>query len=214
MDLINIKTNIINQIIANFGAEDPKDNIQFKAGIEKALNDHLDNFITGLEAKIVAQPVVSPINAPTKSGRNGYNEFASQLKTDLINEMGKEAAKEEFKKRGGITGTWVRDAWRALSDEQKQVYNDRAKAVRDAPQMVMTTQGVVPMKLATPKRAKTKWQLFQGAWSSELKEKKKRGEEVPSFDSLGDRTKACSAAYKEFKTMTESEQNTYLDIHA
>ena len=55
-----------------------------------------------------------------------------------------------------------------------------------------------------------KWHLFQRAWSLELQEKKKMGEEVPIFGKLGERTNACSAAYKEFKTKTEFEQNTYL----
>lgn len=216
--LNDVKTNITNQIIAEFGAEDPQQNIEFKTGVAKALNDHLDAFVAGLlEAK--PQPMTAPMAAPAKKGgRNGYNEFAAQLKTDLINEMGgNDAAKEEFKKRGGVTGTWVRDAWRALSDDQKQIYNDRAKAVRDAvvaaPQMMVTPQGVA-IQMATPKRTKTKWQLFQGAWSSELKKKKENGEEVPSFDSIGERTKACSEAYKEFKNKPEAEQQAYLHLYA
>ena len=219
--LTDVKTNITNQIITGFGAENEEDNVQFKAGINAALDAHLDGFVTGLEAKANnAQPVMAPMMAAApakKGGRNGYNEFAAELKTNLIKELGsEEAAKAEFKKRGGVTGIWVRDTWHKLSDDEKKVYNYRAKAGRDAaaPQMFMTPQGAVPIQVAAPKRAKTKWQLFQGAWSAELKEKKNAGQAVPSFDSIGERTKACSAAYKAFKDKPEVEQNAYLQMHA
>ena len=226
--LTDVKTNITNQIISGFGSEDEADNIQFKTGINQALNDHLDGFVAILQAKANnAQPAMAPapmmaVAPAKKGGRNGYNEFAAELKANLIKELGsEEAAKVEFKKRGGVTGTWVRDAWHALSNEQKKVYNERAKAGRAAalpqapqvPQMVMTPHGAVPIQVAAPKRAKTKWQLFQGAWSTELKAKKDAGEEVPSFCSIGERTKACSAAYKDFKAKPEVEQNAYLQMH-
>ena len=77
----------------------------------------------------------------------------------------------------------------------------------------MTPQGAVPIQVAVPKRKKSPWQMFQGAWSRDLKAKKAAGEVIPTFASIGERTKACSAAYKMFKDKPV-ELNTYLAMHA
>ena len=214
--------NIVNQIATNFGAEDEAQNKSFKDGIRQACVTHLNALqmkLTQLEAQIPTPGLAAA--SPTKRGGNGYNLFASEQRHNLIKEMGgEEKAKEEFKKRGGVTGVWIREAWHKLSDEEKGQYNAEAKAGRDAAalpqvqQMLMTPQGVVPIQVAAPKRAQTTWQRFQKAWSAELKAQKDAGQAVPSFGSIGERTKACSAAYKEFKVKTPQEQETYFHMHA
>ena len=198
----------VEQIAASFGAEDAESNKAFKDGIRAACVANLLSLINK-PAVVVAAAAAAPaaaVAAPAAANHlNGYHIYSQELRAKLVTELGsEEAAKEEFKKRGGQTGPWIRDGWHALTKEQKDVFNAKAKAGR----MPAATPGAVP--IAAAKRATSKWQQFQKAWNAELKAKAAAKEVVPVYAALGDRTKACSAAYKEFQKGTAEVQSAYL----
>ena len=194
----------VEQIIANFGAEDAESNKAFKDGIRTACVTHLLPLINK-PAIVIAAAAGPGAAAPAAANHlNGYHIYSQELRAKLMTELGsEEAAKEEFKKRGGQTGPWIRDGWHALTKEQKDAYNATAKAGR----VPAAAPGAVPVVAA--KRATSKWQQFQKAWNAELKAKAAAKEVVPVYAALGDRTKACSAAYKEFQKGTAEVQNAY-----
>jgi len=200
---------IVTEISTQFGADDPQENEAFKATIRQICATELEPILTAqAQAPQVAQQVVMQAS-PTKRGRNGYNLFSSELRHKLVAEMGsEEEAKKEFNARGGVT-KYCSAEWAKLTQPEKDVYNATAKAERmqGAVQAVGGPANVV--QIGAPKRAPSLWQRFQKAFGAELKAKTEAGEEVPHFENIGARTKACSAAYKPLKADQQALQ-TYL----
>lgn len=179
-----------------FGAEDAAENKVFQDAIRSVCAEKLNKLNLVPKGSLAPpKPVttaVAAVAAPTQSRRNGYNLFVSDLRASLLNECGsEEAAKAEFNKRGGITGAWVKDEWAKQTEAQKTDWNAKAKLEREGTAPAPTAIGG-----GANKRATSSWQLFQKAFSNELKAKKEAGEEVAVFKDIGERSKACSEAYK------------------
>lgn len=185
---------IVNSLTSQFAAEDPAETKIFQDAVRSACVTELTKLNLVPKGSLAPpKPVVTVTAAPT-SRRNGYNEFVSSLRASLLEECGtEEAAKAEFNKRGGITGAWVKEQWASQTDEQKAEWNTKAKLARDASAPTPVAIG------GANKRATSSWQLFQKAFSNELKAKKEAGEVVTEFKDIGERSKACSAQYKLLK---------------
>ena len=63
----------------------------------------------------------------------------------------------------------------------------------------------VPIAAGGGKRAPSAWQRYQKAFGAELKAKKAAGEDIPVFENIGARTKACSVEYQKLKGKPELE---------
>ena len=110
----NVKDTIADKIVSGFELEEETQRDQFKDEITDALA-HMDDYVQGLDDQItelqlqlaaksaVVQPVFA--SAPTKG--NGYNLFQAETLAQRLAERGEDAAKEFFKEKGGITGTWL-----------------------------------------------------------------------------------------------------------
>ena len=107
-----------------------------------------------------------------------------------------------------MTGATIKTNWHALTKEQRDEFNLRAKQAREAvaPAPVQMAGAPAPVMVAKPKRATSNWQLFQKAWNADQKEAGIK------YDAIGDRSKACSTAYKAYKD-NELGLQAYLQKH-
>jgi len=183
---------IVSSLSTQFGAEEASENKVFQDAIRNVCLNELNKL--NLVPKDTQPKVAAVVAQPLLKKRNGYNLYVSDLRVNLVAECGsEEAATAEFKARGGITGAWVKEQWAALSEPEQTAWNAKAKAEREGSAPAPTAVGGVN------KRATSPWQLFQKAFSAEIKDKKAAGEEVPVFKDIGERSKACSDAYKLLK---------------
>lgn len=187
---------IVSTLSTQFGADDSTENKVFQDAIRSVcVNEFTKLNLVSKGSLAPPKPVPVATAAPVQSRRNGYNLFVSDLRASLLKECGsEEAAKAEFNKRGGITGAWVKEQWGAQTDLQKAEWNATAKSERDGSAPAPTAIGG-----GANKRATSSWQLFQKAFSNDLKAKKEAGEAIAVFKDIGERSKACSEAYKLLK---------------
>jgi hypothetical protein len=158
---------IAEKIIANAQLEDPESVKAFRDTIITACNQELVGFAppgtVAAPAPAAARPVAAkPAAKKGTGGLNGYTLFSKETRAKLTTDMGADAAKAFFVKEGGVQ-VYIPNLWNALEEPEQEVWNARAKEIREDGGAVAESSGA-----AAPVGKVNMWHPFQKAFPAYL----------------------------------------------